>query len=65
MKDTSNSGMIVATLIATAGFTVPGGNNSDTGVPIFLRTNAFLVFAISDAFNFGFGVLVNPNCSIG
>ncbi|EXB38944.1 Ankyrin repeat-containing protein [Morus notabilis] len=53
MKDTSNSCMIVATLIATvvftAAFTVPGGNNSDTGVPIFLRTNAFLVFAISDA----------------
>nr|XP_018629789.1 uncharacterized protein LOC104106550 isoform X2 [Nicotiana tomentosiformis] len=35
MKDTVNSCMIVATLIATmvfaAGFTVPGGNNDDEG----------------------------------
>lgn len=53
MKDTSNSCSIVSTLIATvmfaAAFTVPGGNNSESGVPIFLQTNAFLVFAISDA----------------
>ncbi|KAJ7955979.1 Ankyrin repeat-containing protein [Quillaja saponaria] len=53
MKDTSNSCMLVATLIATvvfaAAFTVPGGNNSDKGIPIFLNDNAFMVFAISDA----------------
>ncbi|KAG5621859.1 hypothetical protein H5410_007077 [Solanum commersonii] len=53
MKDTANSCMIVATLIATmvfaAGFTVPGGNNSDTGIPILLEFNAFRVFVISDA----------------
>ncbi|KAJ8545184.1 hypothetical protein K7X08_017767 [Anisodus acutangulus] len=53
MKDTSNSCMIVATLIATvmfaAAFTVPGGNNSDEGTPILLKQNAFAVFVISDA----------------
>ena len=53
MKDTSNSCMIVATLIATvvfaAAITVPGGNNQDKGIPIFLSDNTFLVFAVSDA----------------
>ncbi|KAK0597677.1 hypothetical protein LWI29_027516 [Acer saccharum] len=53
MKDTANSCMLVSTLIATvlfaAAFTVPGGNNNDNGIPIFLRTNAFAVFAISAA----------------
>ncbi|PON55592.1 PGG domain containing protein [Trema orientale] len=52
MKDTSNSRMIFSTLIATfmfaAAFTVPGGNDSE-GIPIFLWTKPFLVFAISDA----------------
>ncbi|KAL5572358.1 hypothetical protein UlMin_021955 [Ulmus minor] len=52
MKDTSNSCMIVSTLIATfvfaAAFTVPGGNDDD-GNPIFLWTKSFLVFAIADA----------------
>ena len=53
MKDTSNSCMIVATLIATvvfaAAITVPGGNNQDKGIPIFLSDITFLVFAVSDA----------------
>ncbi|KAL5802140.1 hypothetical protein ACOSQ4_030445 [Xanthoceras sorbifolium] len=53
MKDTSNSCMLVSTLIATvlfaAAFTVPGGNVNDKGIPIFLRTNAFTVFSVSDA----------------
>ncbi|XP_065854747.1 ankyrin repeat-containing protein ITN1-like [Euphorbia lathyris] len=53
MKDTASSCMVVATLIATvmfaAAFTVPGGNNSDTGRPIFLHTRSFMVFVISDA----------------
>lgn len=53
MKDTANSCMIVATLIATmvfaAGFTVPGGNNSDNGIPVLLKLNGFTVFVISDA----------------
>jgi hypothetical protein len=53
MKDTSNSYMLVATLIATIAFaaaiTVPGGNNQDKGIPIFLSDNTFMVFVVSDA----------------
>jgi hypothetical protein len=53
MKDTSNSCMLVATLIATIAFaaaiTVPGGNNQDKGTPIFLSDNLFIVFVMSDA----------------
>jgi hypothetical protein len=53
MKDTANYCMVVAALIATvvfaAAFTVPGGNNQETGTPIFLKNNWFMVFFISDA----------------
>ncbi|WMV15304.1 hypothetical protein MTR67_008689 [Solanum verrucosum] len=53
MKDTANSCMIAATLIATmvfaAGFTVPGGNKDDNGFPIWLKLNGFRIFVISDA----------------
>ncbi|KAF8403428.1 hypothetical protein HHK36_011532 [Tetracentron sinense] len=53
MKVTSSSCMVAATLIATvtfvAAFTVPGGNKSEIGIPIFLKTNYFMVFSISDA----------------
>ncbi|BBH08215.1 Ankyrin repeat family protein [Prunus dulcis] len=54
LKDTSNSCMLVATLVATvvfaAAFTAPGGNNDD-GDPNFLdkKTIMFMVFAVSDA----------------
>ena len=52
MKDTANSCMLVSTLIATvlfaAAFTIPGGIINDKGIPIFLCTNAFTLFAISD-----------------
>ncbi|XP_026419723.1 protein ACCELERATED CELL DEATH 6-like [Papaver somniferum] len=59
MKDTSQSCMLVATLIATvvfaAAFTVPGGNLSNdnneykAGTPIFLYVNSFMVFAVADS----------------
>ncbi|KAK2986180.1 hypothetical protein RJ640_006215 [Escallonia rubra] len=53
MKDTANSCTIVAALIVTVVFasaiTVPGGNNGDTGLPIYIHKTAFVVFAISDA----------------
>ncbi|KAK2977132.1 LOW QUALITY PROTEIN: hypothetical protein RJ640_005782 [Escallonia rubra] len=53
MKDTANSCTIVAALIVTVVFasaiTVPGGNNGDTGLPIYIHQTAFVVFAISDA----------------
>ncbi|KAK6119946.1 hypothetical protein DH2020_046314 [Rehmannia glutinosa] len=53
MKDTSNSCTIAAALIATvmfaAAITVPGGNDSSNGLPIFSKNTAFIIFAISDA----------------
>ncbi|CAL5202276.1 unnamed protein product [Lathyrus oleraceus] len=53
IKDTSNSCMLVATLIATIAFaaaiTVPGGNNQDKGIPIFLKDTTFMIFVVSDA----------------
>ncbi|KAL9149783.1 hypothetical protein ABFS82_12G128100 [Erythranthe guttata] len=53
IKDTSESCTIAAALIVTimfaAAITVPGGNESDTGFPVFAREKVFLVFAISDA----------------
>ncbi|KAK2971206.1 hypothetical protein RJ640_016845 [Escallonia rubra] len=53
MKDTANSCTIVAALVVTVVFTsaitVPGGNNGDTGLPIFSHKPAFVVFSVSDA----------------
>ncbi|XP_048134269.1 uncharacterized protein LOC115753693 isoform X2 [Rhodamnia argentea] len=53
MKDTSSSCSVVATLITTvafaAVFTVPGGNNSITGIPISISKGSFMVFAVADA----------------
>ncbi|XP_040998506.1 ankyrin repeat-containing protein ITN1-like isoform X1 [Juglans microcarpa x Juglans regia] len=53
MKDTANSCMLVSALIATvvfpAAFTVPGGNNQETGIPMFLESNWFTIFFVSDA----------------
>ncbi|KAF8036163.1 hypothetical protein BT93_C1998 [Corymbia citriodora subsp. variegata] len=53
VKDTANSCMLVSTLIATvlfaAAFIVPGGNDSNTAIPLLLGQDSFLVFAISDA----------------
>ncbi|KAI3495772.1 hypothetical protein L1887_38118 [Cichorium endivia] len=53
MKATAESYTITAALIVTivfaAAITVPGGNNGDTGVPIFTNNTAFTIFAISDA----------------
>ncbi|KAK4391869.1 hypothetical protein Sango_1964700 [Sesamum angolense] len=53
MKDTSNSCTIAAALIVmvmfAAAITVPGGNDSINGYPIFSKNGGFIVFAISDA----------------
>ncbi|XP_027150141.1 uncharacterized protein LOC113750349 [Coffea eugenioides] len=53
MKDTSNSCMVVATLVATVAFaamiTVPGGNDSETGMPILARKRLFAAFSIANA----------------
>lgn len=52
MKNTANSCMVVATLIATvvfaAAFTFPGGNNDKDGTPIFRQNQAFTMFVITD-----------------
>ncbi|KAJ0563518.1 putative ankyrin repeat-containing domain, PGG domain, ankyrin repeat-containing domain superfamily [Helianthus annuus] len=53
MKDRANSGILVATLIATIVFasaiTVPGGTNGSHGKPILNDKAAFIVFAVADA----------------
>ncbi|KAI5340569.1 hypothetical protein L3X38_019843 [Prunus dulcis] len=53
MKETANSCTVVGALIVTmmfaAAFTVPGGNNGDTGLPIFLNEKVFKMFIVSDA----------------
>ncbi|KAF8036158.1 hypothetical protein BT93_C1993 [Corymbia citriodora subsp. variegata] len=53
VKDTASSCMLVSTLIATvlfaAAFTVPGGNDNNTGAPLLLGQDSLMIFAISDA----------------
>ncbi|PQM34009.1 hypothetical protein Pyn_01508 [Prunus yedoensis var. nudiflora] len=53
MKETATSCTVVGALIITimfaAAFTVPGGNNGETGFPIFLHTKLFMAFIVSDA----------------
>ncbi|XAR54061.1 hypothetical protein NMG60_11029055 [Bertholletia excelsa] len=53
MKDVADSCATVAALIVTmmfaAAFTVPGGNNGDTGLPIFEGSNYFVIFVTADA----------------
>ncbi|KAI3863305.1 hypothetical protein MKW92_021732 [Papaver armeniacum] len=53
LKETSQACMVVSTLIATvmfaAVFTLPGGNNQDTGSPILLKTRSFYIFIIADS----------------
>ncbi|KAM1821710.1 hypothetical protein TB2_023481 [Malus domestica] len=53
MKETANSCTIVGTLIITimfaAVFTVPGGYDGGTGLPIFLTKKVFIAFMVSDA----------------
>ena len=52
-RDTATSFTLVGTLIITimfaAAFTAPGGNDQNTGIPIFLRKHAFTIFIIADA----------------
>nr|XP_011467812.1 PREDICTED: uncharacterized protein LOC101315069 isoform X2 [Fragaria vesca subsp. vesca] len=53
MKETATSctvvGALVVTMMFAAAFTVPGGNNEDTGAPMFLKAKEFMVFIVSDA----------------
>ncbi|KAB5556387.1 hypothetical protein DKX38_007296 [Salix brachista] len=53
MKVTAESCTVVAALISTimfsAIFTVPGGYDQYSGIPIYLHRNSFMVFMVSDA----------------
>ncbi|KAL6289311.1 hypothetical protein ACE6H2_006821 [Prunus campanulata] len=53
MKETATSCTVVGALIITimfaATFTIPGGNNGQTGFPIFLHKKLFMAFIVSDA----------------
>ncbi|XP_017972225.1 PREDICTED: ankyrin repeat-containing protein At3g12360 [Theobroma cacao] len=53
MKDIAQTSTVVGTLIITimfaALFTVPGGPDQDTGVPLLLRKKLFKIFIISDS----------------
>ncbi|KAI3883223.1 hypothetical protein MKX03_015373 [Papaver bracteatum] len=53
MKETAQACMIVTTLIATvmfaAAFTLPGGSDQNTGIPLSANTPSFKVFIVSDA----------------
>ena len=53
MKNSATSCTVVAALIVTimfaAAFTVPGGNDQNTGLPTFLNKKLFKLFIVSDA----------------
>ncbi|KAF5442131.1 hypothetical protein F2P56_037178 [Juglans regia] len=53
MKDTSTSCTVVGALIITimfaAAFTIPGGNNQDTGMPILVHDKLFTLFIVVDS----------------
>ncbi|XP_040367937.1 uncharacterized protein LOC121050805 isoform X2 [Rosa chinensis] len=52
VKQTASSctvvGSLIATMIFAAAFTVPGGNDDNTGIPMFIQEKLFLTFIVSD-----------------
>jgi hypothetical protein len=58
MKDTASSctvvGALIITIMFTAAITVPGGNNQNTGFPMFTDKKLFIVFIIADAFSLAY-----------
>ncbi|PRQ35068.1 putative ankyrin repeat-containing domain, PGG domain-containing protein [Rosa chinensis] len=52
MKETANSCTVIGALIVTitfaAAFTLPGGNNDNTGLPLLENNSLFKVFIVSD-----------------
>ncbi|KAJ0751784.1 putative PGG domain, ankyrin repeat-containing domain superfamily [Helianthus annuus] len=63
MKGTASQCMVVATLIATivfaATFTIPGGYDQTSGIPIFHSKATFAVFVVADAIS-----LISSSASI-
>lgn len=63
MRNTADSCMLIATILLTvvfaAAFTVPGGNNGETGIPIHLRSKWFTCFVVTEAV-----ALLGSACSI-
>ncbi|KAF8030338.1 hypothetical protein BT93_E2702 [Corymbia citriodora subsp. variegata] len=52
MKHTASSWMdatLICTMMFNATFTTPGGNDNDTGKPIFLHSRLFMIFTASTA----------------
>ncbi|KAH6758247.1 hypothetical protein C2S51_018482 [Perilla frutescens var. frutescens] len=53
MRNTADSCMLIATImltvVFTAAFTVPGGNDQNTGIPLLLKKNWFTCFVIFEA----------------
>ncbi|GMY23390.1 ankyrin repeat-containing protein ITN1-like [Fagus crenata] len=53
MKETATSctvaGALIVTIMFAAAITVPGGNNQNTGFPMFFNEKLFMLFIISDA----------------
>ncbi|KAG7947449.1 hypothetical protein I3843_14G094300 [Carya illinoinensis] len=53
MKDTATSctvvGALIITVMFTAAFTNPGGNNQETGLPILMHDKLFKLFIITDS----------------
>ncbi|KAF7801037.1 ankyrin repeat-containing protein NPR4-like isoform X1 [Senna tora] len=53
MKETASScsvvGAFVVTIMFATAFTVPGGDNQDSGYPMFMEKKLFILFLISDA----------------
>lgn len=60
LKRTAEHSTVVIILIATvafaAAYTVPGGPNQSTGVPVLLENPFFLVFTITDVLSLGFAL---------
>ena len=58
IKRTAEGCSIVAVLIATvafaAAYTIPGGSNDKTGVPILLNQPFFVVFTLADVLSISF-----------
>ncbi|KAG5529118.1 hypothetical protein RHGRI_029702 [Rhododendron griersonianum] len=54
-KNIAASGMVVGTLIAavmfTTAFTIPGGSDDKTGLPVFMKYDEFLLFVMWNAFS--------------